>query len=543
MKILGIGGLMHDYNCCLVDLDQGKLAMREAERYSRRKHHVITDEEDLLIPIKQCCDDLGVDISEINVVAFAHTDHFPVKDRFRALLPKAEFVDVDHHLSHVASGYFASEYQDAAVVSLDGFGDGASGLIVNARGNKLEILERITDANSIGLEYLRATYHIGLGGYGSEGKTQGLAPYGEPTYFDRYMQEINVLPSGNIELSDILQSEHSRLAEEGGYINSHLLGNALLHELFPRRIDPEPLEQEHKNLAASIQKVLEHVGLDLCRIAQKRTSSKNLVLSGGVCMNSSMNGVIMQTKMYDSMLAVPMASDRGTALGAALYHAHVTLDAPRFFNLSHVFYGGAWSDPQVALSAMQASGLKAEVTSDAAPIAAKAVSEGKIVGWVQGHSELGARALGHRSIVADPRQPDMRDIVNHRVKHREWFRPFAPSVLAEKASEYFVFPEGVADLSFMTFTAPATDTAAQKIPSTTHVDQTSRLQTVYRETNPEYYSLIENFEAITGVPVVMNTSFNDKDEPIVESPEDAVRSFLRCDMDLLCIGNVIGKRP
>lgn len=533
---------MHDYNCCLVDLDNGRLAMREAERSSRRKHHVILEGEDLLTPIRECCEDLGTDLSAIEVVAFAHTDYFPVKEKFRALFPKAEFVDVDHHLSHVAAGYFSSEYEHAAVVSLDGFGDGASGLIVNARGNKLEILERISDANSIGLEYLRATYHIGLGGYGSEGKTQGLAPYGEPTYFDRYMQEIEILPSGNVRLSGILQSEHSRLAEEGGYINSHLLGNALLHDLFPRRIDPEPLAAEHKNLAASVQKVLEHVGLEICRIGQKRTGSKNLVLSGGVCMNSSMNGVLMQSGLFDSMLAVPMASDRGTAIGAALYHAHVTLDAPRFFKLSHVFYGGAWEDPEVALKAMQAAGMKAEKVGDAPAVAAKAVSEGKIVGWVQGRSELGARALGHRSIVADPRQPDMRDIVNHRVKHREWFRPFAPSVLAGKASDYFVFPEGVADLSFMTFTAPASAKAAEKIPSTVHVDQTSRLQTVYKETNPLYYSLIENFEALTGVPVVLNTSFNDKGEPIVESPEDAVRSFLQCDMDLLCIGSVVGRK-
>lgn len=538
MLILGIGGYMHDYNCCLVDLDKGAIAMCEAERGSRRKHHVLQGPEEVMAPIRQVCDDLGVKPRKIDTVVHGHTDHFPAKDWIKSELGKARHVDVDHHLCHAAAAFFASPYDKALIVSLDGFGDGASGLI--AQGDGLSIVEktRIGEADSIGLEYLRATYHMGLGGYGSEGKTQGLAPYGKPEAFEAYMREITVTAEGGVELSGRLRSQSSTLAVEGGYLNTQILTNRFLDEWGPRRLSHEALTQEHMNLAASIQKTLETVAMKMCAAAGKRSGEKRLVLGGGVCLNSSMNGMLLKSGLFDGVFAIPMASDRGIGLGAALWHAHVDLKAPRFFRLDHVFFGTAHSDRKAA-KAMKRAGLKPFTVDDAHGFAAEALAQGKIIGWMQGRSELGARALGRRSILADPRHAGMKDIINQRVKRREWFRPFAPAVLASHAREYFDFADGVADLSHMTFTVDATAKGRDAVPATIHVDGTARVQTVEASRNPDYAAVIERFGQITGVPVVLNTSFNGQGEPIVERPEDAVATFLKADMDYLIIGGAI----
>ncbi|MBI5164729.1 MAG: carbamoyl transferase [Magnetospirillum sp.] len=540
MLVLGLGGFMHDYNAALIDTATGRVAMAEAERASRRKHHTIQAGEDLMAPIETCCAALGVKAKHIEAVVFGHADHFACKDAFRKLFPKARFADIDHHRAHAAGGFFASGFDEALVVSLDGFGDGASCLIAHGRGNTLTELSRTDDKNSFGLEYLRATFHLGLGGYGSEGKTQGLAPYGKPVLFDAYMRHIAVDESGHIVLAPELQSTSSDLAVEGGYLNTQILTNAFLDELGPRRIDPEPMTDAHNDLAASIQKVLEEVLVRLCAWGKAKTGCDTLVLSGGVSMNSSANGEILKQGMFKRIFALPMASDRGIALGAALAFIHQDLGLPRFFALDHVFYGGACED-KAAEKAMKKAGLTPRRVADPYEEAAQTLAKGGIVGWVQGRSELGARALGHRSIVADPRRAEMKDIINHRVKHREWFRPFAPAVLAERAHDYFTFPEGVADLSMMTFTVEATALAAQQAPATVHVDNTARVQVVDGRTNPEFHRLIGRFAELTGVPVVLNTSFNDKGEPIVETAEDAVRTFMNADMDLLIIGNVVAE--
>lgn len=539
MLALGVGGFLHDYNCCLVDVDKKRLTISEAERLSQRKHHVILDGEDLLAPIRKCCNDLGCRLKDIDTVVFGHTDAFDAKTRLKALLPGRKFVDVDHHLCHAAGAFFSSPYESASVVSIDGFGDGASGLLCSGEGVKLRELERISEEDSIGLEYLRATVHIGLGGHGSEGKTQGLAPYGEPTIFENYMNEIEITPQGNIRLSPRLRNESSRLAEEGGYLNSQLLMNAFLNAYCPRRIPPEPLDNVHKNLAASVQKMIERVVTEIVVATKRRCGFDDLALTGGVCMNSSLNGVLLESGHFKRIFALPMASDRGTGLGAALYYIHHILGVPRFYAMTNVFFGADYTDKE-AIKAMKRAGLRFAKGEDSVEVAAKALSEKKIVGWFQDGPEMGARSLGHRSILANPMIAEMKDIINERVKHREWFRPFAPSVLVEKAGEFFSYPAGVADLSYMTFTVKANQRAERDIPATVHVDKTSRVQTVDRKTNPLYAQLIARFADLTGVPVVLNTSFNDKGKPIVETPADAVDTFLKTDMDMLCIGNVIG---
>lgn len=531
---------MHDYNCCLVRVDKQRIAMCEAERLSRRKHHVIRNGDDLLAPVRKCCTDLECGIRDIDAVVFGHTDPFDCKDWLKEALAGKEFFEVDHHLCHAAA-FFCSPFESAVVVSIDGFGDGSSGLLAVGRDNRIEEIERISEHDSIGLEYLRATFHLGLGGYGSEGKTQGLAAYGEANVFEDYMNEIEVTSQGNVRLSARLRSESSRLAEQGGYLNSQLLMNSFLNDYCLRRIAPEPLTDTHMNLAASIQKVVEYTVTELCLIAKRRTQEQNLVLSGGVSMNSSLNGHLLHSGEFKNIFALPMASDRGTGLGAALYHIHQNLDVSRFFKLGHVYYGNLFDDKR-AIKSMKKAGLRYSRSDDVVEMAAQALVHGKIVGWFQGRSEAGARALGNRSIVADPRVAEMKDLINARVKHRESFRPFAPSVLADRAPDYFLFPERVTDLSYMTFTVQATEKALETIPSVIHVDRTARVQTVDAKQNGPYDRLIARFAELTGVPVVLNTSFNDKGEPIVETPEDAVSTFLKTDMDMLCIGNIIGEK-
>lgn len=513
--------------------------MIEAERLSRRKHHVIQNDEDILAPIRKCCKNLGCRLRDIDTVLFAHTDDFDAKDLIKRNLSVKNFHDIDHHLSHAASAFFSSPYETSAVVSIDGFGDGSSGLICKGEANKLEVLERVSEENSIGLEYLRATVHLGLGGYGCEGKTQGLSAYGDPTLFDAYMNEIKINPNGNITLSEKLRNTGSFLAEQGGYLNTQLLTNSFLNDYCPRRIVPEPITQTHMNLAASVQKMLEYVCMDISLVARKRTSSSNLVLTGGVAMNSSMNGFLLDSGKFDNIFALPMSSDRGTGLGAALYHVHNNLDEPRFFNMDNVFYGGEYDDKR-SIRALKKAGLRFTKNTDTIELAAKSLSESKIVAWYQDKSEMGARALGHRSILADPRIAEMKDIINKRVKHREWFRPFAPSVLEERSSEFFVHNNKIADLSYMTFTVQANKHAQQIIPATIHIDGSSRIQTVDHERNSTYSDLIKRFDELTGVPVILNTSFNDNGQPIVETPEDAVKTFLNQDIDVLCMGNTVG---
>lgn len=541
MLVLGIGGFMHDYNCVLFDLENKKISWCEQERISRRKHHVIESGEDLLLPIEHCAHKLGYKAKDIDTIVFAHTDPFPCKDELKKIFAKKELVEVDHHLCHAAGAFFSSKYNDSLIISTDGFGDGSSALIAHGKDNKMIELQRITDHDSIGLEYLRATVHLGLGGVGSEGKTQGLASYGQPTIFEQYMNEIEITSDANIHLSNLLKSDSSRLAEEGGYLNTQLLNNKFLNDYCPRRFSHEKMNEVHMNLAASIQKVIEYITLEMSKWGIKQTGSKNLVLSGGVSMNSSMNGIIAQSGLFKGVYALPMSSDRGIGLGAALYHIHQNMGVPRFFELDNVFYGQKFTEKEV-IKEVKKSNLEYYIVDDIASEAAKYISEGKIVGWYQLESEMGARALGHRSICADPRTAEMKDIINEKVKHREWFRPFAPSVVEEKAQEFFEFDPNIQDLSFMTYTVPANENAQKNIPAVVHVDNTSRIQTVKKSNNSLYHELITRFGELTGIYCILNTSFNDNGEPIVETPRDAINTFFKTGMEILCVNNVVAKK-
>ena len=477
---------------------------------------------------------------------FGHRDDFAAKQRLREQLDAAaggpRFVDVDHHLCHAAGAYYCSGWPEATIVSLDGYGDGSCGLLAHGAGGRIVELQRLSEADSIGLEYLRATMHLGLGGIGAEGKTQGLAAYGEPALWQAYMNEIGITADGAVTLSPRLRGQDSRLAREGGYLNSLNFRNDFLHGCLSPRIDPEPIEQQHRNLAASIQKTLETVVSELARIAVRRSGVDDLVLAGGVAMNSSVIGALAQCGLFKRVFSLPMASDRGIGLGAALYHAHHQLGIERFFELRHVFYGDSINQNE-AVRAMHDAGLDVHRSDDVVNETARHLADGEVVGWCQGRSEVGARALGHRSILASPVDTSMRDRINARVKRREGFRPFAPSVLKERLADYFEPAAGVIEHDFMTCTLPARDAAVAAAPAVVHVDGTARVHAVDPAGRPLFGGLIEAFFGLTGVPMLLNTSFNGHGEPMVESAADAVAMFVDSDIDLLCIGELIGVRP
>jgi carbamoyltransferase len=536
--ILGIGGFFHDFNAGVITIDgQDKVEVytAEEERYSRKKHHTIMGATSSSIySIEKCLLEAGKGHADVDHLVFSDTEIHPLKAFLSDLFPQAAVHHVPHHVCHAAAAFYSYAMEDAAVLCLDGFGDGKSGLLAHGRGNKIEPLFFPNIEDSIGLEYLRVTFQIGLGSFGAEGKTQGLAAYGQPSFYEAYMNEITFNDGAFITLSDKLRRMEGYLSGEH-YIETKSLFNDFLLEHINRRFPDEPLAQEHMDMAASIQKVLNEVGLHAARVIRKLTGSSKLVLTGGVALNSTMNGVLLKSGLFDEVVAHPSASDRGNGLGAALYFLtnELNVDSPL---TSPVIYGGKCYSNDRIKDELERSGAKHQKVDTPSQVAAELIAENRIVGWFQGRSELGARALGNRSILANPRYADNKDILNAKVKHREYFRPFAPAVLAERAAEYF---DADGELPHMTITVDVVEGKRSEIPAVTHEDGTARIQTVTRSQNPQYYDLIETFGKLTGTPVVINTSFNDNQEPIVESPADALHCFHNTDMEALVMGDYL----
>lgn len=536
--ILGLGGFFHDFNAAVIDLQDEanvQVYVAEEERYSRKKHHPIMGAQESSIHcIEKCLRDAGKRAEEVTHLVFSDTEAHPLKAYLSQRFPRAEVHHVPHHLCHAAAAFFSSGLKNSAILCLDGFGDGKSGVLAHGLGNRVEPVEFLSLEDSIGLEYLRVTYQIGLGSFGAEGKTQGLAAYGEPRYFEDYMNEIELRQGGVFGLSPLLKNMAGYLEGEH-YIETRSLFNDFILKHIRRRFKHEPIAQEHKDMAASVQQVLNHVALHSARALKEKTASPNLVVTGGVALNSTMNGVLMNSGLFENVYAHPSASDRGNALGAALYVLahHFNVETPL---TAPLVYGGQAFSAEEMEATLHQMGVSYRKTEAPSQEAAQLVAGNKIVGWFQGRSELGARALGNRSILAHPGYADNKDLLNEKVKHREYFRPFAPSVLSERAHEYFDTRQ---ELPYMTMTVDVRKEKHQEIPAVTHQDGTARIQTVTRSQNPAYYALIEAFGKLTGTPVVVNTSFNDNEEPIVESPRDAIRCFQSTGMDALVMGNYV----
>jgi carbamoyltransferase len=456
---------------------------------------------------------------------------------------RAEIHNVEHHQAHVASAFFVSPFDEAAVLSVDGFGDFASTMLAVGRGNRFEVLDRVLFPHSLGIFYTALTQWLGFPKYGDEGKVMGLAPYGDPERHLARMRDLVRLNGSAFELGlDYFKHDKEGVDmtwDEQTPTIGRIYSDRLLEAFGPAREPRSELTREQEDVAAALQAMLEEAYLHLVSELAERTGLPSICLAGGVALNAVANGRIRPETPFEDVYVQPAAGDSGTAVGSAYWVWNLELGRPRGFVMEHAYTGPEYSDEECAAAAA-AAGLRAERLDDDALFAtvAERIAAGDVVGWFQGRMEFGPRALGNRSIVVDPRRADMKDVLNARIKHREPFRPFAPSILAEATGEWF---EQDYPSPFMVLVYKTRPEKRAEIPAVNHVDDTGRLQTVEERINPRYHRLIAEFARLTGVPVVLNTSFNEN-EPIVMTPEQAVETFTKTRMDVLVLGNHVVRR-
>jgi carbamoyltransferase len=466
---------------------------------------------------------------------------------------KAKVHRMEHHRAHMASAFFVSPFEDAAVFSIDSLGDFASCMWGSGQGSRMDIDGAVAFPHSLGMYYSAISQYLGFPKFGDEYKVMGLAAYGDPDYLDAFRKivrydEKNDRLDFRLDLKYFIH--HTKNLPVVYPANGKTAGrrrfysDELVRKFGPARSPEEPLEKHHRDLAASLQARLEEVYLGMLRKLAKNTGQRKVCLAGGVAFNCVANGKSLESTPFEKVFVHPAAGDAGLAVGAAFYVWNQVLGNPRNFVMNHAYWGPAFDRAEIQ-SALESRGVASnghELTELAEPElverAAEIIEDGKILGWFQGRSEWGPRALGNRSIVADPRRADMKGTLNRRIKHREIFRPFAPSVLAEATGEWF---ERSHPSPFMSLAYSVRREKRELIPAPTHVDGTARLQTVEREANPRYWALIKAFEKRTGVPMVVNTSFNDN-EPVVNRPEEALDCFLRTEMDAVILGNFLVKK-
>ena len=595
MRVLGISAFYHDSAAALV-VDGRIAAAAQEERFTRRKH----DSDYPANAIRWCLEDARLAPQELDRVAFydkpflkferlletaaafaprgftSFRQAAPVwikeklfqkgllRRELEALAPNedwdAKLLFAEHHQSHAASAFYPSPFPDAAVLTLDGVGEWATATAALGDGAELEIVREIHFPHSLGLLYSAFTYHAGFKVNSGEYKLMGLAPYGEPKFATRILDHlIDLKPDGSFRL-DLGYFD---------YCTGLTMTNRRFDALFgcPPRREDEPLTQRHMDMAASAQAVVEEAALRLTRSLRKETGQRRLCLAGGVALNCVANGKVLRDGQFDDIWVQPAAGDAGGALGAALLASHRLLGTPRPANgngadaMCGALLGPAFDEAAIRAE-LESAGANFETLTDAELIAttAAALDAGETVGWFQGRMEFGPRALGNRSILADPRCAEMQRTLNLKVKFRESFRPFAPSVLRDEVAAWFELDR---DSPYMLLVADVRPerrrrlSAAQErlagleqlqaprseIPAVTHVDYSARIQTVHADTNPRYHALLEAFRERTGCPVLVNTSFNIRGEPIVRSPTDAFRCFMGTDIDCLAVGNCFLRKP
>jgi carbamoyltransferase len=460
---------------------------------------------------------------------------------------RAAMYGVEHHLAHLSSAFHLSPFEEAVTVSVDGFGDFSSAAWGLATGCSLSVEQQVFFPHSLGIFYQALTQYLGFPHYGDEYKVMGLAPYGKPAYLDVMRELVHLLPDGSFRLNLRYFGHHrSQISyqwDDGTPEFSDLFAPSLEELLGPRRKPTDTLEDRHRDIACSVQAMYEVAFFHLIRIAQKQYGSTNLALAGGCAMNSVANGKVRRVTPYRRVYVQPAAGDAGGAIGAAFTLWH-KLGGKRRFVMDHAYWGPQFTRAEIANVLSEHSAELSRVgciieelprDSTLCGRTSAAIADGKVVGWFQGRMEWGPRALGNRSILCDPRRSDMKTLLNAKIKRRESFRPFAPSVLEEAVPVWFEENDAV---PFMMQVFQIRGEKRRLIPAVTHVDGSGRLQTVCRRTNPLFYSLIAKFCEYTGVPMVLNTSFNEN-EPVVCRPEEALDCFLRTQMDLLVLGNTV----
>lgn len=574
MKILGLNAYHGDSSAALI-IDGQLIAAAEEERFRRIKHWAGFPSKS----IQYCLDEAGLKLSDLDSVAINQDAQAHIWKKFSFIISKRpdlsfildrvrnkkkrtnisdeflkEFPDdkltatieyIEHHFAHLASAHLVSPFKDSVVVSVDGFGDFASTAWGKANDKHIHIEDRVYFPHSLGIFYQAMTQYLGFPHYGDEYKVMGLAPYGEPKYLDQLEKLVLLKSDGSFEL-DLKYFCHTKSKyeyewEDGIPHVGKLFTDKLTDLLGPVRLKHEELTQQHFDLARSIQAMYEKAFFHLLNTLYNKYNLDCLTLAGGCAMNSVANGRIFANTPFKKLYVQSAAGDAGGAIGAAFALASKDRDTARF-HMDHAYWGPHFSNEEIEnlldLEKKSISAANCEVKQiineqELVAKTAKAISQGQIIGWFQGRMEWGPRALGNRSILADPTRSDIKEILNIKIKRRESFRPFAPSVLGEYASDWF---ETNDNIPFMMQVYPVKPEKRSLIPAVTHVDGSGRLQTVSKQTNSLYWNLIEAFREISGVPMLLNTSFNEN-EPVVCLPEEALNCFLRTKMDVLVMGN------
>src|ERR1700735_3015444 len=577
MNILGINAYHANASAAIV-VDGRLIAAVEEERLNRVKYAAGLP----VRAIQFCLDRAGLKPSEVDHIAIPRDPRarLGTKLRFAVRMPRfaldrlrvmrrfggiqddiagafkispqqirAQFHRIEHHTAHMASAYFVSPFDRAAVLSADGLGDFASSMCAVGEGARMRPLGEVTFPHSLGMYYTAMTQYLGFWKFGDEYKVMGLAAYGEPEYLDEFRRMVRFQAPLSFRLG-LKYFSHQTEGPEMSWRDSgqtpvlgRLFSPYLEKRLGPARKANEPLEQKHKNLAASMQAALEEILIAYWNGLAKANGQTALCLAGGIAFNCLANGKIFDNTPFQRVFVQPAAGDAGLSVGAAFAVQHQILGHPREFTMDHAYWGPEFSAAEIraAVRAAPRLGDCEIVELDEARLTqapARHIAAGKIVGWFQGAAEWGPRALGNRSIVADPRRPEMKEILNRRIKHREIFRPFAPSIIEEATGDFF---EQTHPSPFMTFAYRVRPEMRELIPAPTHVDGTARLQPVSRSAAPLYWQLLNEVGKLTGVPAVLNTSFNDN-EPIVCRPEEALNCFDRTQMDVLVLGNILLQR-
>lgn len=559
--VLGINSAYHESAACL--LHDGKIvAFAEEERFNRVKHAKTArvDNPDVLPfgAIDYCVKSAGISIKNVDYFGYSFDPDerlhnlrikeetlegdwgsesgeelfrrklLTIPDTLNKLAEKdisAQFHWVRHHLCHAGSSFFVSPFEEAAILSVDGIGEFTTTSLGLGQANNIEIIKEILYPNSIGLLWEKVSRYLGFSEYDAA-KVMGLSAYGKSSrYLDLFRRIVKLEENGSF----IIDNDITKFRTTDFSNLESILGK--------RRNLDEDISERHADIAFALQKVTEDVILTLTNYLHEQSNSENLCIAGGVGLNCLANAFIRSKGAFRNIYIQPASHDAGTAIGAAFFIWNQMLQKKRSYVMDTIYLGPEYSEEEI-VSVLRKNNLKYHYCNDIEKRAARLIGEGKVVGWFQGKMEGGPRGLGNRSLLADPRNPHMRDILNTKVKHREYFRPLAPSVLEDKADDWFMLTEKSQPYYFMLMVCNVRTDRRNLIPSVTHIDGTSRIHLVRKQSNPKYYKLIEEFEKLTSIPLVLNTSFNDR-EPIVCSPQDAVNTFLRTRIDALAIGDYL----
>jgi len=574
MTILGINAYHADSSAAIF-VNGEMIAATEEERFRRIKHWAGFPSE----AVKFCLREAGVSLAEVDYICIGRDPKAKrwnkvkyvignlgkkntlLADRLKnskkvasieselaaisglqesAIKPKIR--NVEHHRSHLASAFFASPFEESAILSIDGSGDFTTTMLAIGRGNQIEVIDSVDFPVSAGLFYTAFTQYLGFPHYGDEYKVMGLAPYGEAKYVDQIKQILHFDDNGLFSWDETYFASPTeiKLGYENNIPSVSVLYSERLETLLGKaRQQGEELTQHHKDIAASVQRVCEELIIHILNHLQQRTGLKNICIAGGVAQNSVANGKVLSSTKFENLYIPSAGHDAGISMGAALYVYNHELKQPRSKAVYTAYTGSRFSNEEIEVF-LKSKGIKYQRLDDAElydKVTEKLMEPG-VVGWFSGRAEFGPRALGARSIIADPRNSKAKDLLNAKIKRRESFRPFAPSILKEYTGDYFTKVE---DVPFMEKVFPIKPEKHKEIPAVTHVDGTGRLQTVMKDVSPRYWALIDRFREKTGVPILLNTSFNEN-EPIVNTPEEALNCFLRTQMDMLVLENCVIER-